>query len=147
MDRGLQAFASGDYKTATKAFKEAVILSPDSADARYSLAISAFAEGKYSFSAFALRRGVTLDPAGSNIDMPKAFGDPVVFKGYVDNLNGELADNPEDADLLLLSGFIALRTGDASAAADKLDRAMQAAPQDEAAKTLHREAMEALERD
>jgi tetratricopeptide (TPR) repeat protein len=145
MTRGSEAFGNGDYKTATKAFKEAVILSPDSADARYSLAISAFAEGKYSFSAFALRRGVALDAAGSKIDLQATFGDPVVFKGYVDSLNAELAENPEDADLLLLSGFIALRTGNASEAADKLDRAVKAAPQDTAAQALQREAMEALE--
>ncbi|MCB9934052.1 MAG: tetratricopeptide repeat protein [Planctomycetes bacterium] len=145
MTRGTEAFGNGDFKTATKAYKEAVILNPDSADARYSLAISAFAEGKFAFSAFALRRGVSLDAEAGKIDLARVFGDPVRLQGYRDALNAELADNPEDADLLLLSGYVALRTGDAAAAAERLDRALKAAPQDEAAKALQREAMEALE--
>lgn len=145
MSRGTEAFGSGDFKTATKAYKEAVILNPDSADARYSLAISAFAEGKFAFSAFALRRGVALDADASKIDLPRVFGDPMKLKGYNDALEAELAEYPEDADLLLLAGYVALRSGDASGAAEKLDRALKAAPQDTAAKTLQREAMEALE--
>lgn len=145
MDRGTQAFTNGDYKTATKSYKEALILDPDSADARYSLSISAFAEGKYAFSAFALRRGISLQPDASNIDLQRVFGDPVKYQGYVDSLNDELADYPDDPDLLLLSGYISLREGDASAAAQKLDRALANAPQDNAAKTLQREALTALE--
>ncbi|MCB9893985.1 MAG: tetratricopeptide repeat protein [Planctomycetes bacterium] len=145
MNRGTDAFTSGDFKTATKAYKEAVILNPESADARYSLAISAFAEGKYAFAAFALRRGVALDAEKSRIDLERVFGDPVVLKDYVDSLNAELKDNPEDPDLLLLSGYVALRTGDASAAAERLDRALKQSPQDTAAQQLQREAMKALE--
>ena len=145
MKRGTDSFTSGDFRAATKSYKEALILNPDSADARYSLAISAFAEGKYAFSAFALRRGISLEPASSNIDLVNVFGDPVKFQGFVDNLNEELEADPDDPDLLLLSGYVALRTGDASGAAQKLDRALENAPQDAAAKTLHREAMEALE--
>jgi hypothetical protein len=147
MNRGTEAFGNGDFKTATKAFKEAAILNPESADARYSLAVSAFAEGKYSFAAFALRRGVALDPAAGNIDLQAAFKDPVVLKGYADTLGAELAENPDDADLLVLSGYVALRTGNASDAAEKLDRALKAAPQDSSARELHRQAMEALEND
>lgn len=145
MTRGTDAFKSGDFKQSTKAFKEAVILSPESADARYSLAVSAFAEGKYAFAAFALRRGVALDPEGSDIDLQAVFQDPVVFDGFVTNLKDELKQNPEDADLLLLSGYVALRTGDTSNAAELLDRALKADPQDKAGEYLQREAMKALE--
>jgi len=145
MNRGTESFTNGDFKTATRAYKEALILNPDSADARYSLAISAFAEGKYAFSAFALRRGIALEPKSSNIDLQKVFGDPVKFQEFNERLDKELTENPEDPDLLLLSGYVALRTGDASAAAQKLDHALEVAPQDNAAKVLHREALDALE--
>jgi cytochrome c-type biogenesis protein CcmH/NrfG len=145
MTRATKAFTDGDYKAATRSYKEAVILDPNSADARYSLAISAFAEGKFAFSAFALRRGVVLDAEKSRIDLQKVFGDPAVLEGYVDSLNKELKANPGDADLLLLSGYVSLQTGDASAAADKLDRALKAAPQDPAVQQLQRQAMKALE--
>ena len=145
MTRGTSAFETGDFKAATRAFKEAVILSPNSADARYSLAVSAFAEGKYAFAAFALRRGITLAPDNSDIDVQRVFDDPVQFKGYRDRLNSELAANPQDPDLLLLHGFMALRTGDAATAADSLDRALGQNPQDEAARYLQRQAMDALE--
>lgn len=145
MSRGTEAFKTGDFKKSTKAFKEAVILSPESADARYSLAVSAFAEGKYSFAAFALRRGIALEPEGSNIDLQAVFSDPVVFNSFIEDLQGELADDPEDPDLLLISGYVALRTGDASSAAELLDRAMKADPQDKAGEYLQREAMKALE--
>ena len=145
MNRGTDSFTNGDFKTATKAYKEAVILNPESADARYSLAISAFAEGKFAFAAFALRRGVVLDAEKSRIDLERVFGDPVVLKGYIDGLNAELKDNPEDADLLLLSGYVALQTGDASTAAERLDRALKQTPQDSATQQLQREAMKALE--
>lgn len=145
MSNGTEAFKAGDFKKSTKAFKEAVILSPESADARYSLAVSAFAEGKYSFAAFALRRGIALEPEGSNIDLQAVFSDAVIFNSFIEDLQGELADNPEDPDLLLLNGYVALRTGDASAAAELLDRASKADPQDKASEYLQRESMKALE--
>ncbi len=145
MNSGTEAFEKGDYGRATRAFKEALILSPKSADARYSLAVSAFAEGKYAFAAFALRRGISLSPEGSDFDVGAAFGDPVVFEGLVDELNSELTEYPDNPDLLLLSGFIELRSGNASEAARKLDRALAGAPQDNAARVLHEEALEKLE--
>jgi hypothetical protein len=145
MTRGSTAFSNGDYVTATKAFKEAIILDPSSSEARYSLAVSAFAQGKYAFSAFALRRGVVLDSDGSNIDLVKAFGGPEVLKGYVDHLEKELAIAPEDPDLLLLHGFVKLRTGETAAAAQSLDKALARLPQDRATKVLHEEAVNALD--
>jgi tetratricopeptide (TPR) repeat protein len=145
MTQGTESFQRGDFKGATRAFKEAVILSPESSDARYSLAVSAFAEGKYAFSAFALRRGIALDPQGSDIDLKAVFSDPVVFSGFTEDLQRELSDNPDDPDLLLVSGYVALRTEDVSRAAQLLDRAIKANPRDRAAEYLHREAMKALE--
>jgi tetratricopeptide (TPR) repeat protein len=145
MNRGTEAFENGDYKTATRAYKEALILSPNSADARYSLAVSAFAEGKYAFAAFALRRGVSLDAEAGQFDVRAAFRDPVVFDGFVESLQSELSEYPDDPDLLLLSGWVDLRTGDYSSAAAKLDRAVANAPQDGAAKVLQREALDKLE--
>ncbi|MBZ0134841.1 MAG: tetratricopeptide repeat protein [Planctomycetes bacterium] len=145
MSRGTESFQNADFKQSTRAFKEAVILSPESADARYSLAVSAFAEGKYSFAAFALRRGIALEPEASNIDLPAVFGDRVVLEGFITELQDELKDNPEDPDLLLLGGYVALHTGDASSAAELLDRAMRADPDDKAGEYLQRQAMKALE--
>lgn len=147
MQRGVDAVGKGDYATATKAFKEAVILDPQSADARYSLAVSAMAEGKFAFSAFALRRGVNIDLEAGNIDLAKAFGGEVQLDALVAGIDNELATSPTDADLLLLRGYISLRRGDASGAAETLDRALSANPQDKAAKTLHKQAMDALERE
>lgn len=145
MGRGSEAFEAGDYRGATTAFKEAVILNPRDAEARYGLAMSAFAEGKYAFSAFALRRGVTLDPAGSNIDLAAAFKGPDRLAVYLRHLDAELERHPSDADLLLLRGFASLRAGEASRAATMLDAVRQQHPHDEAAKILHTQAMEALE--
>jgi hypothetical protein len=145
MNRGNDAFGKGDFRNATRAFREAVIMNPHSADARYSLAISAFAEGKYAFSAFALRRGITLDEDGSNIDVEAALGGPSVMENHIEMLERDLQQAPTDPDLLLLRGFVALRTGDARTAADTLDRALAALPGDEATQKLHAEAMHALE--
>lgn len=145
MNRGTEAFEEGDFSGATKSFKEALILSPNSSDARYSLAVSAFAEGKFAFAAFALRRGISLSPEGSDFDVAAAFGDPVVFQALLDDLDGELQEFPDNPDLLLISGFIELRAGDASEAARKLDHALSQSPQDKAAAALHKEALDRLE--
>lgn len=145
MNRGTRAFENGDFKAATRAYKEALILSPNSADARYSLAVSAFAEGKYAFAAFALRRGVSLDAEAGHFNVAAAFKDPVVFEGFMDDLERELAEYPNDPDLLLVSGWIDLRSGDYSSAAVKLDRAVANNPQDKAASVLQREALNKLE--
>ncbi|MBX3474160.1 MAG: tetratricopeptide repeat protein [Planctomycetes bacterium] len=145
MNRGGEAFKKGDYSAATRAFKEAAIVNPESADARYMLSTSAMAEGKYAFSAFALRRGMALDAEGSNLDLPRMFGGPDAVRAQRDAIAHELKNSPQDVDLLLLQGFVALRSGDAGAAAAALDKALQHNPQDAAAKKLHREAMDALE--
>jgi len=145
MNRGGDAFNKGDYLKATKAFKEAAILDPESADARYMLAASAMAEGKYAFSAFALRRGMALDAKGSNLDLPKMYGGPDAVKAQREAIQRDLDRAPDDADLLLLKGFVALRSGDAATAAEALDKALQHNPQDAAAKHLHKEALDALE--
>ncbi len=145
MTRGTEAFARGDFAAATKGFKEAAIIDPRSAEARYSLSVSAFAQGKYAFSAFALRRAVVLDASKSNLDLPAAFGGPEVLKGYVEHLESELKTAPSDPDLLLVHGFVMLRTGDAAAAAESLDKALAILPQDRATKTLHEEALNALD--
>lgn len=145
MNRGGDAFNQGDYARATKAFKEAAILDPESADARYMLSVSALAEGKYAFSAFALRRAMALNAAGNNLDLPKMFGGPDAVKAQREALQRDLDRASDDADLLLLKGYIALRSGDARVAAEALDKALQHNPQDSAAKQLHKEAMEALE--
>lgn len=145
MKRGVESFTSGDYVTATRSFKEAVILDPKSADARYSLAISAMAEGKYAFSAFALRRGVNMDFESGNLDLDKAFGGPEQLDALIRRMDTELAGAPADADLLLLRGYVSLRRGDSSTAAEMLDRALSENPRDAAAKVLHKQAMEALE--
>jgi hypothetical protein len=145
MNRGDDAFSKGDFRAATRAFREAVVLSPNSSDARYSLAVSAFAEGKYAFSAFALRRGITLTPDDSNIDITVALGGPSNLESHIGMLERELNQHPEDPDLLLLRGFVALNSGDARTAAEMLDRALAALPSDQATKHLHQQAMTALE--
>ncbi|MCL4729934.1 MAG: tetratricopeptide repeat protein [Planctomycetes bacterium] len=145
MSRGLNAFEKGDYAQATKAFKEAAILDPQSADARYMLAVAAMSEGKYAFGAFALRRGMALDAKGSNLDLGKLFGGPDAVRAQRDALARDLSRAPDDPDLLLLHGYVALRSGDAREAANALDRALQHSPQDTAARELHKQALEALE--
>jgi tetratricopeptide (TPR) repeat protein len=144
MQRGSEAFATGNYRVATDAFKEAVILNPSDAEARYSLAMSAFAEGKYAFSAFALRRAITQDPESSNIDVEAAFGGPARFAEYLRPLDRELEVHSSDPDLLLLRGFMSLRIGDYRTAARTLDLALQHLPRDQATRTLHEEAVNAL---
>lgn len=145
MNRGGEAFQQGDYLRATGAFKEAAILNPESADARYMLAVSAMASGKYAFSAFALRRAIALDAAGSNLDLDRMFGGPDAVKAQRRALDRELKSQPENPDLLLLAGYAALRSGDAATAAEALDRALQHNAQDAAARRLHKEALDALE--
>lgn len=145
MKRGADALGQADFVAATKAFKEAAILDPESADARYMLSVSALAEGKYAFSAFALRRAMALDPEGSNLDLVRMFGTPEAVKAQRDRLHADMQKSPEDEDMLLLKGFTALRSGDARTAAEALDKLVGLNPQDKAAARLHKEALERLE--
>ena len=145
MDRGESALARGDYATATRAFKEAAILDPESADARYLLAASAMAERKFAFAAFALRRALTIDSAAGNLDLVALFGNMETLRQHRNGLDSRLVDEPGNPDLLLLKGFVALRGGDARVAAEALDKSLRQNPEDEAAKKLLAEAMEMLE--
>ncbi|MCC6464767.1 MAG: tetratricopeptide repeat protein [Planctomycetes bacterium] len=145
VEQGLAGVARGDHDAATRAFKEAAVLAPESADARYLLSVSAFAQGKYALSAFALRRAMKLDAAGRNLDLARIFGSPEAARTYRDRLQAELARHPDDEDLLLVQGFVSLRMGDAKAAAAALDAALRESPDDAAVKLLQKEALDALE--
>jgi tetratricopeptide (TPR) repeat protein len=144
-NRGNQAFKSGDFKTASKAYKEAVITAPNNADARYGLAISAFAEGKYTYASFNLRKGLGLNAQKGELDLQAAFGGPAVLAEFKAALNAEMAEYANDEDLLLLHGFVALRTGNAKAAAESLDKLLSANPDDTVTKELYSKALSALE--
>ncbi|MDC1143018.1 tetratricopeptide repeat protein [Planctomycetota bacterium] len=144
-DRGNKAFKMGDFKAASKAYKEAVITAPNNADARYGLAISAFAEGKYTYASFNLRKGLTLNADKSDLDLHAAFGGPTILGDLTDALDSELATFSDDEDLLLLHGYIALQSGDSKAAADSLDKLLTANPDDQVAKELYSKALSALE--
>ncbi|MEE9311722.1 MAG: hypothetical protein V3V10_04845, partial [Planctomycetota bacterium] len=139
------SFRKADYRAASKAYKEAVITAPNNADARYGLAISAFAEGKYAYSSFNLRKGLSLNAEKGDLDLTAAFGGAVVLKDFTDNLNAEMADYPDDEDLLLLHGYVAMQNGDAKAAAYSLDKLVSANPNDDVAKALYSKALTALE--
>lgn len=142
MEKGASNLATGDYRGATKAFKEAVILSPESAAAKYRLSLSALADGKTTFAAFALRRAMDLDgPMINARDMLPEAGD---LDRLLESLRADIEKAPEDYDLLLLDGFYQLQAGNAKAAAISLDKTLQQDPDNKRLKSWYAEALDAL---
>lgn len=147
MERGYEAFESGDYEAATRAFKEAVILDPANADAKLNLALAAFASGKYSFAAFGIRRGLSQDEgaASQDIDLRARYRDGEVLLRQLADLDAAIKKEP-DADKLLVQGFVRLFSGDSEGAAQSLERAAAYSPQDETVKALYKATLERLEK-
>ncbi len=139
MTQGHRSFAQGDYEAAVRAYKEAVILEPNSAPAKYELALGSFAAGKYSFGAFAVRRAVAVDAESLKAvtDLRKAYNDNTVFRTQLKALADEAAAHPADGDLQLLLGYVMLFSGDAKGAAAPLEAALKANPQDTTARALY----------
>ncbi|MCC6575044.1 MAG: hypothetical protein IT462_14805 [Planctomycetes bacterium] len=147
LSRGHKAFRQGDYDTALKAYKEAVILEPNNAGAKYRLALGSFAAGKYSFGAFAVRRAIAVDVDSIKAvpDLRESYSDDAVFKAHLKALSDEAAKNADDGDVQLLLGFTLLYSGDARGATAPLEAALKVNPQDAAAKALYAAAMDKAE--
>ena len=132
LQRGAQSMHAGNAAAAEQAFREAVRISPDLAEAHIDLGLVLGREGKIDEAIASLRQGVTLDPNSKSAHM--FLGIFLYQKNQPDEarheLESELALAPNNAEACLWLSRVELAQGHPDRAAAALDRAAEITPND-----------------
>ncbi len=130
--RGAAAMREGRSADAEKAFRDAVKLAPDLADAHLDLGLVLGREGKQEEAVAALRRAIELDPK-----LPSAHMFLGVFLYQANRrdeaiaaLNQELQIDPKNGEALTWMGIVELAAGHPERATGAFDRAAEITPND-----------------
>ncbi len=130
--RGALAMHNGRSADAEKAFRDAVRLAPELADAHLDLGLVLGREGKQEEAVRSLGRAVELDPK-----LPSAHMFLGVFlyqanrqDEAISALKQELALDPKNGEALTWMGIVQLAAGHPELAVDPLDRAAEVTPND-----------------
>ncbi len=148
MAEGAAFFSIGDYDSARKRFKQALILEPFDSYAKLGLGHSAFASGNYQLASFALRRAVTessetLQEQGNPQDY---YSDHFFFEVQYRSLEQALEDDPQDSSLHFLVGYYAFFSEDYQKSAQALEKLLRLNPDDLAAQRLYQALLDSLEK-
>lgn len=131
-ERGAEAMHSGRMAEAESAFREAVRLVPNQADAHLDLGLVLGREGKNAEAIASIRRALELDPKLPSAHM--FLGIFLLESNQPDAARGALRDevraNPSNADAMVWLARLELGTGNPSRAAAALDRAAELQPND-----------------
>lgn len=131
-ERGARAMQSGQAAAAEQAFREAVRLAPQMAEAHLDLGLVLGREGKVEEAIGSLRQAIALDPSAASAHM--FLG---VFLYQNDQaaearkeLQTEVAAHPDNAEALTWLGTVDLGLGEPDQAVAAFDRAYQLTPDD-----------------
>lgn len=131
-ERGARAMRSGQTAAAEQAFRDAVRLAPQMAEAHLDLGLVLGREGKVDEAIGSLRQALTLDPNASSAHM--FLG---IFLYQNDQaaearkeLETEVASHPDNAEALSWLGTVELGLGEPDKAVTAFDRAYQLTPED-----------------
>jgi len=130
--RGAAAMRSGRSADAEKAFRDAVGLAPDLAEAHLDLGLVLGREGKQEEAVAALRKALALNPKLASAHM---FLGVFLYQANrrdeaVEELNQELALDPKSSEALTWMGIVELAAGHPERAVGPLDRAAEVTPDD-----------------
>ncbi|HOA74887.1 MAG TPA: hypothetical protein PKL76_15705 [Phycisphaerae bacterium] len=105
---GTNDFSEGRYAEAADKFEKVVQVDPYNIDAALANGIARFAKGEYSHAADCIRLGVSLFPpiVDSVFDVRERYSKPADFVNQLRALEDHLDRNPQDADALVVLGFV-----------------------------------------
>lgn len=130
--RGALAMQRGDTAAAESAFRQAILIAPDLADAHLDLGLVLGRQGRQEEALTPLRKAVELDPKLPSAHM--FLGIFLYQANHVDEaileLQNELALGPPNAETLTWLGIIQLSNGHPEQAVAPLDQAFALAPDD-----------------
>ena len=122
-DLGDRAFREGCYTDAVQFYAKAVEFAPDEGALYLVLADALFAAGDYHYGAYAIRRALELDASLVDVEIDKRsfYPDPAAFDRQLAELEGPMAENPEDRDARLVLALNYLFGGRAKDAVRELE--------------------------
>lgn len=131
-ERGALAMRNGRSADAEKAFREAVKLAPNLADAHLDLGLVLGREGKQEDAIASLRRSIELDPRLASAHM---FLGVFLYQANrqeeaIEALNQDLVLDPKNGETLTWLGIVELAAGHPERAVGPLDRAAEITPND-----------------
>jgi tetratricopeptide (TPR) repeat protein len=111
---GTQAFRGGDYTRAAQLFGQAAAADGRNADARLAYGMAQFALGDYRQAAAAIRDGIGIAPelVNTTLDLRDNYSSDQEFDKNFERLAQQVENNPNDADALLVLGFVYHFVGD-----------------------------------
>ena len=124
MVQGVELFTQGEYEESAQLFLQVAMAAPDNFDATLAYAVGRFATGDFSMSAIAIRRGVRRFPdvVNAQFDIRDRYGRLADFDRHLAALEAFVSKQPDDADGLLVLGFVQHFTGRRESAADTFKR-------------------------
>ncbi|MBN1346975.1 MAG: tetratricopeptide repeat protein [Phycisphaerae bacterium] len=147
MSRGLAAFAQGDYDQARSAFALAASVNVFDPACRIHMAHACFALGRYGQAVRWLREAFGLEPRILDLpyDVRTDYGDPDDFVGHVARLERAVQGFSNEADPLIVLGYVRYYTGDRTKAYEALSLAGQRVAKNEPKRELIEMLLEASE--
>ncbi len=124
MTQGVESFMRGQYEESAQTFLRVAMADPDNVDATLAYATGRFATGDYPMSALAIRRGVRRMPevVNSPFDIRDRYGRVADFDYHRQALEAFVQQRPDDADGLVVLGFVQHFTGQRELAAQTFER-------------------------
>ena len=131
-ERGAKAMRSGQTSAAEEAFRDAVRLAPQMAEAHLDLGLVLGREGKTDEAIASLKKALELNPDAMSAHM---FLGIFLYQNHqaeeaMKELQKELTTHPDNAEALSWLGTVELGIGDAAHAAAAFDRAYELSPDD-----------------
>ena len=132
MYEGTKQFSQGTYEQAARLFLNVTLQDPANADAALAYGVARFATGDYAVAAIAIRRGVSRVPdiINSSFDIRERYGNAADLDRHMQALQSFVRQRPDNADALLVLGFVQHFTDQREAARQTFDRLRQVSPPD-----------------
>jgi len=120
MVEGTEHFIAGAYNDAALKFLQVTMADPENVDATLAYALARFATGDYGTSALLIHRAIDRYPqvVDSTFDVRDRYGRMADFDRHMARLQRFLINRPDNADALLVLGFVLHFTGQREAAAE-----------------------------
>jgi len=127
MYEGTKQFSDGAYEAAARLFLDVTLKDPGNVDAALAYGVGRFATGDYAVAAVAIRRGVSRLPdiVNSSFDIRDRYGNATDLARHMQALQNYVRQHPDNADALLILGFVQHFTDQRDAARQTFERLRQ----------------------
>lgn len=138
--QGQDALKAGDYRSAVRAWRHAVVDDPKNGTTIMMLAQALFAAGDYDEAAAAAQQAMTLLPEekwdGAVAEFKGLYANPQDFSDRLTELSKAVEQYPDDPALRFELGFQYAYSGQPDLALRQLDKLLELVPQDQVGRKL-----------